>query len=203
MAESTEIKKGSELEFLLKSLPQGDGVPKLTAADIAAALAKEPDSKKAAETLQKIAASDKNKLPGSTEVRVGPLHIKLKKLIRSAACSVFFLGISTVDASKVTFLAGVEQGLEFLAAFAESLEKLSPTEIMLYDIIAEIETRNRFPHIDPKHLQGTEQDIQTLIRARGYDLPRDFKDALIGLLNKKAIESAPGAPNDPIYRPIF
>lgn len=53
MAESTEIEKESEFEFLLESLPQGEGVPKLTPADIAATLAKEPDSKKAAETLQK------------------------------------------------------------------------------------------------------------------------------------------------------
>lgn len=36
---------------------------------------------------------------------------------------------------KITLVAGVEQGHEFLAAFAESLEKLSPTEIMLYDIM--------------------------------------------------------------------
>ncbi len=204
MTETTEIPKGNELELLLTSLPKGDGIPTLTKEQIFDALANEDYLERASRSVQKIAASKNNQDPGSTEVVVGRYHIKLKKLIRSAVTSVFFLGLSTtVDGTTLTLGAGIEQGLEFLAAFAETLEKLTPTEVLLYDIIAEIAAQNRFPSINPHHPQGTEKDIQDAILARELDMPLDFRDALIGLLNRQAIGAEPGRPNNPIYRPIF
>jgi hypothetical protein len=204
MTETTEILKGKELELLLTSLPMGYGIPTLTEKQISDALAKEDYVERASQSVQKIAASKNNQEPGSTEVVVGRYHIKLRKLIRSAVTSVFFLGLSTtVDGTTLTLGAGIEQGLEFLAAFAETLETLTPTEILLYDIIAEIAAKNYFPSINPLHPQGTEKDIQDAILARQLDKPLDFGDALISLVNRQAIRAEHGEPNNPIYRPVF
>ena len=187
----SEVRTDDGLDFLVESAQTAFGwqppADKLTAA-----LSDAAARSKASEALTAIAGSPSNELAGSTEVRLGKYHIKLRKLLRSAACSVFFLGVSTVDATKLTLLPALEQGVEFLIAFREVLEKLTPTEILLFDIIAELEAKNLMPSIDPNRRRGTRDDILAVLADRGFSKPLDFDIAIDGLISKNAIKPQKG-----------
>lgn len=203
MAETPRPHEIGDLEFLLRSLPQKDGQPMLSKEALAAELANTANQQRASDYIKKIAENEQNTNPGTPEVKIGSHHLKLKKLVQSALASAFFLGLSTFEPTKITALAGVERGLEFVKTVGESLEKLKPTDILLYDIIVEIEAQNYVPHIKPGHPQGTEKDIQDAIKARGFAIPQDFKVSMRRLLTKQAIKPEPEDSDDPIYLPVF
>jgi hypothetical protein len=203
MTEILEPHEIGDFEFLLKSLPGSNGKAIFSKEEFAAELANAVNQQKASEYLAKIAANPENLDPGTTAIRVGSHHLKLKKLVQSAVASAFFLGLSAFEPTKITALAGVERGLEFVKTVGESLEELKPTDILLYDIIVEIQAQNYVPHIKPGHPQGTETDIQNAILARGFSIPQDFKASLRRLLSKQAIKPEPEDSDDPIYLAVF
>ena len=101
--------------------------------------------------------------------------------------------------------AGIERGAEFVHNLAGLLEKMSPSEILVYDVVADIEARNRVLSISPALKRGSEQDIKDVItQERKLAVPKDFAAALAVMLTKGVIKAVtvPGL-SGPRYRVAF
>jgi hypothetical protein len=215
---STEIERGHELEFLLESAQKRrQEIARLQAdasgvRDISANLTNGADTQaiaavrgKAANVIELIAKSPQNESAGALSVRIGKRHLKLKKMLENAVASLFFLGVASVEPTGISALAGIERGVEFVHNLSGLLKKMSPTEIMLYDAIADIDGRNRVISISPTLKRGTEQDIKNVItQERELALPKDFDKALARLITKGAVkaEDVPGL-SAPLYHVVF
>ena len=215
MPDAANIEKGKEFEFLLSEavsraqrMPPSEESAKLLSAK-AADLTTEDAGKlqqRASAALESIAANPRNEAAGKLSARVGNRHQKVRKLIEETASSLFFLGLAaSVEPTGLSLFAAFERGVEMIRTFAGLLDRLSDTEIFLYDIIADIDGRNKFPSINTDLKRGTEQDIRDVItKERKKALPNDFKIALAALSTTGKIKSeAVEGLSEPVYHVVF
>jgi hypothetical protein len=145
---------------------------------------------RALQALTEIAKSKANQAGGELSARIGSVHLPLKKMAENAAKTAFFSGLAaTVEPTGMSAAAAGISGLELLEDFSCLINKLSPTEIMIYDAAAYIDSLHAFmPSISTTMPRGTRVDLQKIIKKRGFDVPNDFDDALVTAVQKGAIK---------------
>lgn len=152
--------------------------------------------------LESVASLPVNRRDGP-RVRAGRYHIKLREAIWDTAVTGLSSLASALEPTPLTKAAAAAKILDYLASMRKYLQELSPSEISIYDAVADIVGAKKRSGVILQIREVSEREIRDHLTSNGASPPGNLKDILNSLVTKGGLTPVFRETDETYYTVVF